>query len=167
MIKGVMFSPKGECLVFLGITAGNVEKLKRDKPILVRGKEIGIELDICIAYEETEALLQAKIEKYIGKDTVVRDNRSEAQIQDDLMKTEAARLKLGATGDYPEGSQNAINEDDEGGLKVAIGNDGKGNVFINFGKKVAWLGLSPNNAIDFGNSLINAGKTALAAIPKS
>ena len=165
MIKGVMFSPKGECLVFLGITAGNVEKLKQDKPIIVRGKEIGIDIDVCIAYEETEALLQAKIEKYIGKDTVVRDNRSEAQIQDDLMKTEAARLKLGETGTYPEGKK--INEEDEGGLAVAIGNDEKGNVFVNFGKQVAWVALPPDAAIDFGNSLINAGKTALAAIPKS
>lgn len=167
MLKGLLKTPDGKAdLVFLGITARNVGKLKESKPILIHGAEIGITFDICIAYEETEALLTEKVSKYIGKDTVIRDIRTEQQKLDDLMATEAARHKMGATGDYPEGSQNAIDETDEGGLRVGIVAH-EGNVLINFGKKIAWVGLPPDAAIEFANSIIAGAKQALDNTTKS
>lgn len=167
MLKGLLKTPDGKAdLVFLGITARNVGKLKESKPILIHGAEIGITFDICIAYEETEALLTEKISKYISKDTVIRDIRTEQQKLDDLMATEAARHKMGATGDYPEGSQNAIDESDEGGLRVGIAVH-NGTIFLNFGKKVAWVGLPPDTAIQLAGSLSEAASEALRNTSKS
>ena len=167
MLKGLLKTAEGKAdLVFLGITARNVDRLKESKPILIHGNEIGLEFDVCIAYEETEALLAEKVAQYIGKDTVIRDVRTEQQILDDLMATEAARHKMGATGDYPEGSQNAIDETDEGGLRVGVAVH-KGNVLINFGKKVAWVGLPPDAAIEFAQSIINGAEQVLKETTKS
>ena len=57
--------------------------------------------------------------------------------------------KLGATGRYPEGK---LRPDDEGELKAAIGTkDGK--IFIEFGKPVGWLGISPEQALEFARVL--------------
>lgn len=169
MIKGVMITPEGKAdLVFLGITGRNVDRLKESKPILVHGQEIGLEFDICIAYEETEALLVDKIKQHIQPGTVIRDNRTEQQKLDDLMATEAARLKMGATGDYPEGTASAMDESDEGGLRVGVAvHPDSGNVVINFGKKVAWIGLPPEAAIEFANTILAASKAALEIVPKS
>lgn len=51
--------------------------------------------------------------------------------------------KLGATGGFPHGK---LNGSDEGGIRFAVGEDG-GNVVINFGTPVAWLGMPPQQAI--------------------
>lgn len=168
MIKGLLQGPEGKAeLVFLGITAGNVTKLKQGKPILVRGADIGLVFDICIAYEETEKLLTSRISKYVGKDTVVRDHRTEQQILDDDMRTEAHIHKMGATGDYPEGSQNAIDESDEGGLRMGIAVHPKGRVVMNFGKSVAWVAMPPEQALALAETLTKGANEALALIKKS
>ena len=44
---------EGKDLVLLGIDAENVRRLQDDKPILVKGKSIGIDADIWIVYGET------------------------------------------------------------------------------------------------------------------
>ncbi len=49
---------------------------------------------------------------------------------------------LGATGEYPEGK---LNEDDEGELRLAVGHN-EGNVILDFGKPVVWVGLPPDTA---------------------
>ena len=46
---------------------------------------------------------------------------------------------LGATGRYPDGK---LNEHDEGELRIAVG-EHKGNVFLDFGKPITWLGMPP------------------------
>lgn len=67
----------------------------------------------------------------------------------DRMKDLARELELGATGHYPEG---ALNETDEGELKLAIGvEDGK--VVLNFGKSVAWIGFTPQQALALAESI--------------
>jgi hypothetical protein len=60
--------------------------------------------------------------------------------------------RLGATGDFPKGK---TGPDDEGALMTGIAWDGKdGIVRIDFGKKVAWLGMEPPEAIEFAKAII-------------
>lgn len=56
---------------------------------------------------------------------------------------------LGATGDHPEGK---LNEDDEGGLRFAVGHQ-DGNVILDFGKAVVWVGLPPDTADQIADML--------------
>jgi len=58
--------------------------------------------------------------------------------------------KTGKTGKYPRGKLNAH---DEGELQLAIGHK-DGNVILDFGTPVAWLGLPPKEAKDLGMMLI-------------
>jgi len=59
--------------------------------------------------------------------------------------------KLGATGEHSEGK---IREDDEGDLKLAVGIDPDSkNIIIDFGKSVAWLGMTPDDAIGLAEVL--------------
>lgn len=58
--------------------------------------------------------------------------------------------KPGATGGFPHGK---LNGSDEGGIRFAIGEDG-GNVIINFGTPVAWLGMPPQHAVALAELLI-------------
>jgi hypothetical protein len=57
---------------------------------------------------------------------------------------------LGAIGRFPE---DKIAEDDEGELTIAIG-EAQGNVRIEFGKPVTWLGLSPDKARAFAQTIL-------------
>jgi hypothetical protein len=59
--------------------------------------------------------------------------------------------KLGPTGTYPRGK---LSPDDEGGLLLAVGADEHGNVKIKFGKKVAWIGLNSEQAIQFAMMIL-------------
>lgn len=58
---------------------------------------------------------------------------------------------------FPEGK---ITPDDEGNISVAIGIS-NGNVIINFGKPVAWLGLPPAACMEMGRTLIKRAREAL------
>lgn len=53
------------------------------------------------------------------------------------------RLKLGATGAFPQGK---LNSSDEGELRMAVSSDGRGLVRVDFGKPVAWFALPANEA---------------------
>ena len=62
---------------------------------------------------------------------------------------------FGATGKFPQGH---LNRDDEGELQFGVANDGE-KVIIKFGKPIAWLGMTADQAIEFGSLLIeHAGK---------
>jgi len=50
--------------------------------------------------------------------------------------------KLGATGNFPLGK---LTQSDEGELKMAVTTN-KGKVIVAFGKPIAWMGLSPDDA---------------------
>jgi hypothetical protein len=66
--------------------------------------------------------------------------------------------KLGATGQFPRGK---MNTDDEGELQFAVGSDpDKHKVIINFGKPVAWIGISPADAEQIAQSLIKHARRA-------
>ena len=58
---------------------------------------------------------------------------------------------------FPEGK---ITPEDEGAISVAIGID-NGNVIINFGKPVAWLGLPPAACMEMGRTLIKRAREAM------
>lgn len=59
-------------------------------------------------------------------------------------------LKLGATGRFPLGK---ITSSDEGEIKLAVGAK-EGNVIIDFGTQVVWVGFTPTQARLIAESLI-------------
>lgn len=65
--------------------------------------------------------------------------------------------KLGATGRFPEGK---LVPQDEGEIRFAVGR-AKGKVIIEFGKSVHWVGMSGEQAIDLGRSLMKQGRKLL------
>lgn len=86
----------------------------------------------------------------------VYDEETATQLRDLLTEkrrfTEAeAHLKseLGATGKFPDGK---LCEHDEGEITFAIGHR-EGQVVLDFGKPVAWVGMSPQQAIALAASL--------------
>jgi len=64
--------------------------------------------------------------------------------------------EIGATGEFPEGK---ISEHDEGEIAFAIGHR-FGKVLIEFGKPVAWVGMTPQQAIALANALISHARKA-------
>lgn len=68
------------------------------------------------------------------------------------------RWGLGATGKYPRGK---VNKDDEGELTMAVARVGDV-VRVEFGKPVAWLAMTPADAVGLAQLLIkHAGKNGL------
>lgn len=62
------------------------------------------------------------------------------------------KRQFGATGRFPEGK---LEDSDEGELQLGVAFDKlNGIVRIQFGKPVAWLGLSPSHAIEFAKILL-------------
>jgi hypothetical protein len=53
-------------------------------------------------------------------------------------------MKLGATGQYPDGK---LGGNGEGELRISIGKDLDGNVRLDFCKQVAWMAFPPEQAI--------------------
>jgi len=65
--------------------------------------------------------------------------------------------KIGELGSYSEGK---LNPTDEGDLQVAI-HDERGNVRIDFGKKVAWVAMPPETAIAFARLIIKRAESLM------
>jgi len=59
--------------------------------------------------------------------------------------------KFGAMGKYPHGS---LGPDDEGALQIGVAHDSKGTVILNFGKKVSWIGMPSEQAINFAKLIL-------------
>ncbi len=68
------------------------------------------------------------------------------------LELEAMQQKLGATGKFPEGK---ICAHDEGELRMSIG-EMNGAVTMNFGKPIASLGFTKQQAYDLAESLMAA-----------
>lgn len=67
------------------------------------------------------------------------------------MELAAQQMKLGATGRRP---LPAVSTDDEGEIQMALSHDPeKRKVYLNFGKPIAWLGLTPEQASDIADTL--------------
>jgi hypothetical protein len=59
-------------------------------------------------------------------------------------------MEIGPTKDFPQGK---LNEDDEGGIDIAIGSE-SGNVRIDFGEPTAWIAFPPDEALAFANLIV-------------
>lgn len=69
----------------------------------------------------------------------------------------SGRRDLGATGEYPHGK---LNVHDQGELKAAIGITRKGMVCIDFGKPVAWLAMTPDEADEIARMIVEKAADA-------
>lgn len=70
----------------------------------------------------------------------------------DFMQREAKTIGLGATRAFPQG---VVNDIDEGEIQFAIKGDAeRQKVFLNFGKPVDFLGMTPQQAVEVGQLLI-------------
>ena len=68
-----------------------------------------------------------------------------------LMELEARRLALGATGQQSLGK---VCDDDRGEIQLAVAHDpAKIKVYLNFGKPVAFVGFTPEQAMEVAESL--------------
>ena len=65
----------------------------------------------------------------------------------------------GPTGEFPQGK---INPDDEGELAMELLYDPQhDSVILNFNTSVRWIGMSPQEAIDFGERIAEVGRQHL------
>lgn len=71
------------------------------------------------------------------------------------MAKRAKRLRVGPTGDFPRGK---LNPADEGGLRVAVTHTGNGTIVIDFGARVAWIGLDVTTARALANCILQHAK---------
>ena len=65
--------------------------------------------------------------------------------------------KLGPTGRFPDGK---ATPKDEGEIKLSIGRTSDGNVILDFGIKVAWVGMMPQQARELAEQLLQSAKLA-------
>ena len=78
MIKMGGTKPDGRKMVVLGLSEGNLMRLREKKPIVIHGEEIGWgKHDIIICWGETEEKLVEELGSMIGPETNVRDHRGE------------------------------------------------------------------------------------------
>ena len=59
--------------------------------------------------------------------------------------------KFGPTGRFPQGQ---LGPHDEGELRIGVAHDSQGNVIINFGTFVDWVGFPPPQAIELALSIL-------------
>jgi len=63
----------GQTMVGLGLSEGNLGRLREGKPIHIFGAEMGLPVDIVIFWGETEEKLIEMCKPLMSKETVVRD----------------------------------------------------------------------------------------------
>lgn len=59
--------------------------------------------------------------------------------------------RFGPTGRFPHGKADPT---DEGEIRIGVAHDPQGRVVVNFGTKVAWLGMYPPQAIEFAKTIL-------------
>jgi hypothetical protein len=64
-------------MIMLGLSDGNLKRLREGKPIHIHGAEWGKSFDLVIFWGETEAAMAKMVEPYIGPDTIVRDQQKD------------------------------------------------------------------------------------------
>lgn len=80
---------------------------------------------------------------------------------DDPIRRALAEEMMKVFGEHPEGR---LNEDDAGALPFALGIE-KGNVVIHFPKPVAWIGFTPQAAMELAQQLVKHARAAGATTP--
>jgi len=71
-----------------------------------------------------------------------------------MIDASSNELGFGATGEFPEGK---ITDDDEGEIQFGVTTKDE-KVVLNFGKPVAWFGMTRDQAEKLGRLLINRAK---------
>ena len=65
-------------VILLGLSEGNLMRLREKKPIVINGEEMNMpDLDIIICWGETEDKLAEELSYLIGPETRQRDHREE------------------------------------------------------------------------------------------
>lgn len=60
-------------------------------------------------------------------------------------------MALEPTGKFPRGM---LGPSDEGALNIGVARDSKGNVILNFGKEVSWIGMPSADAVEFAKLIL-------------
>ena len=76
--------------------------------------------------------------------------------QETFLKDELKRQQKMIDKMFPHGK---LNQHDEGALAYAVGTEG-GKVCIRFPKPVTWIGMTPDDAMDLAQALINHARKA-------
>lgn len=66
-------------------------------------------------------------------------------------------FRLGPTKQFPRGK---IHQSDEGGIQISVGHN-EGNVILQFGKPIAWLGFPPEQALELARTIQQHAHAAL------
>ena len=129
-------------LLLVGITAGNVERLKQKKPLVLSRKTHGVAVPenvmFVVVYGEDEKAILAELAKHgmLGEETV------------DLTGTPLETQPR----EYPEGRLGAT---DDGQASMAVTHDpAKDQVVISFEKPVYWLSFPPDQAIEVAKLIV-------------
>jgi hypothetical protein len=61
----------GREIFMIGLSFGNLDRLRADEPILIKGRDVGFSYDILICAEATDQELLRKFSAGIGPDTKV------------------------------------------------------------------------------------------------
>jgi len=78
MIKMAGTTTDGRQIILLGLSEGNLQRLREKKPIHIHSEEFHIpDIDIVIMWGETEDALAKELGSLIGPETTVVDHRGE------------------------------------------------------------------------------------------
>ncbi len=144
MLIGTGESGNGLPLLLLGLSAGNLQLLKEDRPIERDLTPVGFSCKLIVIYGETEEAIAARI-----KGGVLVKNPQPNEDLVDAMAEHASELSLGATGERPEGY---LTPDDEGAVRVGLTTkDGK--IVLAFGTPLKWLALGQLDALELADKL--------------
>ncbi len=151
MIRAGVNDPENY-LILIGLAEGNLVKLREGRPIAAPLTTFGLPLPgtVMILYGKTDADIEAELREH-GFPVDEAKRAPEGRVTgDELMRREAERLGLGATGKFPLGKMDPA---DEGALKCALAVKGN-QVVLNFGSPVAWLSLPAAAARELARLLV-------------
>lgn len=126
MIKASFKDGRGRQGLLVGLSYGNLDRLREGKPIHFETSEVGGPPAV----------------------VVIMADATETAITDSL-RAHGVPV-LGETGDFPDGK---LSPDDEGGVRMAIGVE-DGVVKMVFGKPIAWLGMGIEQAESMALALL-------------
>lgn len=134
----------GKPLFILGIEPENVRRLTAGQPIEVNLSTLdGPDVEVVILYADDTA--SAELEKLRAK----------------IGPNPLAAANLGATNEYPDGQ---LGPRDEGEIRMAVSHLGH-IVRIDFGKRLAWVGMGAEHARALARALLKHANEAEEAIP--
>jgi hypothetical protein len=74
MIKMSAMNPKtNREMLVIGLSEGNLMRLREGKPIVIHAEEWGQKFDLMVFWGETEQAMVKMVKPFLGPETVVRD----------------------------------------------------------------------------------------------